>query len=79
MEIKLYYGMSIGGDKFIRVDFYKSHEAFLNPETHDDEIWNCCCAFDPNDPTNPNQLNVVDRLLSIIETSVNSCLKEVLK
>lgn len=80
MEIVLSRGMVLEtGNSYIRVDFYKTHEAFLYPAEHENEIWNCCCTFDVNDPTKPNDLSIVDRLLSIIESSVNACLEEALK
>lgn len=80
MEIVLSRGMVLEtGHSYIRVDFYKTQEAYFHPEEHKDEIFNCCCIFDVNDSKKTNELAVVDRLLSIIETSVNGCLKEALK
>ena len=77
MQIEISRGIVLEtGNHYIRVDFYKSEDAYMFPDEHPDEIWNCCCTFDVNDPTKPNDLNIIDRLLSIIETSVNGCLKE---
>ncbi len=76
MEIRITRGLTFPEcNPYIRVDFYKTHEAYLYPEDHPDDVWNACCSFDPNDPTKPNELDTFDRLLNIIEASVNSCLE----
>jgi len=78
MEIRISRGYTFPEcEPYIRVDMYKTHEAYLYPERHEGDIWNTCCTFDTNDPSQPNDLHVVDRLLSIIETSVNTLLDAV--
>ena len=77
MEIVLVGEFNINTSMYcIRVDFYKSHEAFLHPDQNEGEIWNCCCDFDFRDLGQLHKLDLIPKLLSIIETSVNSCLSE---
>lgn len=80
MKIKISRGIVVEtGDMYILVDFYKTEEAYYNPSDHEDEIWHCYCEFDANDPTKTCELSLVDRLINILENSVNSCLEKALK
>jgi len=72
MRFKLSLGYDISyGTPFVRVDFYKTNEAYMRPEKHIEDICNCVIAL--NIDLN-NEDALPSKLLEIIEIGINQCI-----
>jgi len=73
VEVKFSINMDmITGNTIVRVDGYRNHEAFLFPETVDnDDVCNCCMIWDKD---KVNNLENVKTLMDILEHGTNACL-----
>jgi len=71
MKVKLQLGYDISyGLPYIRIDYYKSVKAFINPIDHPHECFSSICAIDTFDPSK-KYATFLENILIQIEMSID--------
>lgn len=66
----------LNGRHYVRVDGYKSEAAYSFPEEHPNECFNCVCLLDIDIESLKERVSpILNRILSVVEQSVNSLLQ----
>ncbi len=73
MEIKITIGKDICNDSnIVRVDCYRTHDAFLHPEKNENDV--ICCATEIR-----RHSQNWEKIIDAIEINTNQCLREMEK